>query len=440
MTPDMNHRRRRARRASLLAALLLCGLCVSGCTFDEELPAYYGRHQLPGVSASVNGTDVLAGMFEEAGHQVFFRTSLVTQQMEAADVVVWFPDDYAAPKDEVVEWFDTWLAGSPNRTLILVGRDYDAEPQYWLAMSPQASPDNAEQYKWRKSSAEFANRSLPKLEVEDRSCFWFRYEQPEEPDKSPNGDVPEKDGDDADEPQPHKAKPPVALRAGKSKKVEFTGPIPFEHERNLRGPWAEGIDVAKTEIVLRTRLIPAGTTQPLLVSGSELLASRLQEDYWENSQLLLVPNGSYLLNLPLVNHEHRKLAGKLIEAAGEPANVVFLESGPGGPPIDPPYADNSLWTLFGAWPLNAILLQLAVAGVIFCFARWPIFGRPQEPPVESTSDFARHVTAVGRLLSRTKDRALVVDGTAAQELAMAASVVESDATAPLIDERHRTGR
>jgi hypothetical protein len=104
-----------------------------------------------------------------------------------------------------------------------------------------------------------------------------------------------------------------------------------------------------------------------------------------------------------VNHENRKLAGKLIEAVGEPVEVVFLESGPGGPPIDPPYTDNSLWTLFQAWPLGAILLQLAAVGVIFCFARWPIFGRPKQPPPESTADFAKHVAAVGQLLARTKE-------------------------------------
>ncbi len=32
-------------------------------------------------------------------------------------------------------------------------------------------------------------------------------------------------------------------------------------------------------------------------------------------------NGSFLLNLPLVNHEHRKLAGKLIDAVGPPGKT-----------------------------------------------------------------------------------------------------------------------
>ena len=60
---------------------------------------------------------------------------------------------------------------------------------------------------------------------------------------------------------------------------------------------------------------------------------------------------------------------------------------------------------FWRWPLNGVLLHLAVLGLIFCFARWPIFGRPRVPAEASASDFAKHVEAMGELLRRTKDRA-----------------------------------
>jgi hypothetical protein len=72
-------------------------------------------------------------------------------------------------------------------------------------------------------------------------------------------------------------------------------------------------------------------------------------------------------------------------------------------------ADNSLWRMFGAWPLNVILLHLTVVGVIFCFARWPIFGRPRIPPTDAASDFGKHVDALGELLRRSKDRKYALD-------------------------------
>lgn len=334
-------------------------LAVCGC-MNPELESYYGRHEIPAISASVNGTDVLAGMFTEAGHEVYFRRTLVTSEMASADTIVWFPDDYAAPKSEVCEWFDDWLYESPGRTLVYVGRDFDAAPLYWKHIMGRAGPDQKRAYELRELEAKVRAARPRDLATDDLDCDWFYYEQAD------------------------------TRRASK-----------------LGGPWAAGIDPSKAEIFLSTKMIPY-RAERLLTFGGDVLVTRYSTTYWEASGILLVANGSFLLNLPLVNHENRKLAGKLIAATGEPGRVVFVESGAGGPPIDPTSTDNSLWTLFGAWPLDAILLQLAVAGVIFCFARWPIFGRPKQPAAESTADFARHVAAVGRLLARTKDRPFVV--------------------------------
>jgi hypothetical protein len=324
---------------------------------NQELPSYYGRHQIPALSASVNGTDVLAGMFREAGHEVYFRRTLVTSQMEAADTVVWFPDDYAAPTSEVCEWFDEWLYAVPGRTLVFVGRDFDAAPRYWKEMLPRVEADQKRAYEMRQVESRITSRRPGDLESEDLDCEWFRYE-----------------------------------------------PQAAADLKELGGPWARGIDPAKAQLQLGTKLIPSRSGARLLSGGDELVASRYTRRQWGASGIVLVANGSFLLNLPLVEHENRKLAGRVIAAVGEPGRVVFLESGPGGPPIDPTSTDNSLWTLLGAWPMNVILLQLALAGVMFCFARWPIFGRPRQGAAESTSDFGLHVEAVGRLLARTKDK------------------------------------
>jgi hypothetical protein len=126
------------------------------------------------------------------------------------------------------------------------------------------------------------------------------------------------------------------------------------------------------------------------------------------SQLITVVNGSFLLNLPLVNHEHRKLAGKLIAATTPEGHTVFLESGERDPQIlaEEPDADYGPGLkYFEVWPLGPIVLHLAVLGIIFCFARWPIFGTPLLLPAAPASDFGKHVRALGKLLSRTKDKA-----------------------------------
>jgi hypothetical protein len=54
--------------------------------------------------------------------------------------------------------------------------------------------------------------------------------------------------------------------------------------------------------------------------------------------------------------------------------------------------------------LNAILVHMSVLGIVFCLARFPIFGRPRELPSEASADFGKHVGALGDLLSRSQDR------------------------------------
>jgi hypothetical protein len=52
-----------------------------------------------------------------------------------------------------------------------------------------------------------------------------------------------------------------------------------------------------------------------------------------------------------------------------------------------------------------ILLHLTMLGIVYCIARWPIFGRPRELPADSTADFGKHISALGELLRGTKDAA-----------------------------------
>ena len=81
------------------------------------------------------------------------------------------------------------------------------------------------------------------------------------------------------------------------------------------------------------------TTRCLLGDGKTTLVSRVTKPAWGDGQVIVVTNGSFLLNLPLVNHEHRKLAGHLIRECVPGTKVAFLESGPGGPPCRTPRAN-----------------------------------------------------------------------------------------------------
>ena len=358
-----------ARRAGKAACVLRCGGVVAllfcllpGCA--KRLPTEYGRRMGAKGASSVNGTAVLADMFAAAGHRVFSRSSLSPRLEEQADCIVWFPDDFSPPTEEVREWLEDWLWSEPGRTLVYVGRDFDAAPLYWKKVSEGLDAplrtEVAEQRRLAEADYRLARSTLP----EQADCDWFQIDGRYRPRQ---------------------------VRSLQGESDWFAGVEPKQLEIELNGRFQYPNDWL-TEIVLSS-------------NGDALVARRELRD----SQLILVTNGSFLLNMPLVNHEHRKLAGRLIDRIGpEVQSVAFLESGPGGPPIrdeEPAAGMPTGLEIFTIWPTNWILLHLAAVGILFCFSRLPIFGRARTLPPPPSSDFGQHIDAVARLLKHTDNHA-----------------------------------
>lgn len=402
-----------------LAAPLLAALLLAGCG-GSEVETEYGRRN----SASLNGTAAFASMFQQAG----FRVSTwkrFSPRLDQAQTLVWFTDEYSPPTAEQRLFVERWMERGSNRTLVFVARDYDASTRYWDQAASLAAPADWEEFRRRlaRARADFhRQRAASGLETPAR---WFVMRQ-----------------------TPRRIRP-----------------------ASLAGPWAEGVDAARTDLELQLRLDPLTSgdqpkpapppavgapplpttvqadpvggppapkptpktlpapaedetpenpqlvqAEPLLqTSDGDPIALRItapDSNYpwpqWNDGQVIAVANGSFLLNAALVNPEHRKLAARLIQECGPPGRVVFLESsGVGGLPVLSQEAadeQNGL-SLFRVWPLNAVLLHLIALGLLYCFARFPIFGRPRRLPVGSASDFGKHLFAVGELLERTRNAA-----------------------------------
>lgn len=339
----------------------------------EQLPVVYGQRRGYKAVDSVNGTSVLAKMFTKAGHEVRSITRL-SPKTEDFQTIVWFPDDFKPPTAEQRDYLETWLLLGEGRTLIYIGRDYDAAVDYWTDIQPIVPADQADEVKRRLDKAEEDFKSARKGMPKDAKSDWFTV----------------KARDD--------------VRKAKS----------------LSGPWADGVDASKVDIQVQGTLDPPqpadpnsdklegfATVETLLASDQDTLVTRITDPMLGDGQIIVVTNGSFLLNYPLVNHEHRKLAARLVSQVG-PGEVAFLESQEDGPEIldeEPESTIPSGLELIKIWPLNVILFHLTLLGIVFCIARWPIFGRPRDLPAESNADFGKHVTALGELLHKTKDTA-----------------------------------
>lgn len=405
-------------------AILFAAMLIVGCggKSSTELPTEYGRRQSPRGAGSVNGTGVLADMFEERGHNVKTWHRL-SPRIRSSQVIVWAPDSMHPPSDEAVRFLEAWLAEDDGRTLVYIGRDYDAAIKYWESVLPDAPPEQTSAIESRLKSSRRLLNSMRKS-VSGVSERWFTMDKSESP-----------------------------------------RPI-----RRMAGQWAvelqredASFDPAKADIDIQTQLRPPGSAPnpsvleytPVLVSGNNVLVSRVTfgDDYQplpappeaddagdssnedddefgygygygyrpSDSQIIVVSNGSFLLNLPLVNHQHRLLAGKLIDECEFQSgmSIAFLESGRAGVPVhEQEPKPHSYIELLRTWPVNVILLHALGLGLLFCFVFFPIFGRPIERTLKrmekgvpiyvsigsqttGDSDFGKHIEALGEMMQRT---------------------------------------
>ncbi len=79
---------------------------------------------------------------ENAGYRTSTRRILGPELQRTAEVIVWFPDDWAPPSPKHQQWFDNWLQSSGGRTLLIVGRDFEAQELYWSEVNARGLSNN----------------------------------------------------------------------------------------------------------------------------------------------------------------------------------------------------------------------------------------------------------------------------------------------------------
>jgi hypothetical protein len=343
----------RRRGARVIACALLA--LLAGCG-SEQLSSDYGKLRGANARHSVNGTSVLAGLFERAGHPVRSWRYLSPRLHDEAGTIVWFPDDFQPPTQAQIDWLEEWLQFDDGRTLIYVGRDFDAQGDYWKDVQPKAAGAMLQEFRRREAAARTDHLALRAAATGTESCDWFKLSE-----------------------------------------------LPLATAGSLAGSddWLAGIDPAQVRIEYRRILVPSESAEVLLECEGDILAS---VEYVGDSQRILVANGSWLLNARLINKEHRKLAAALVEQSSPGSHVYFLESSPQGPEIresDPTFDDPTGLENLVAWPMSLIFLQLFLVGAAYIVSAFPIFGTARSPIDERQADFGSHVAALGDLLQQS---------------------------------------
>ncbi len=351
-------------------ALVLLTVLV-GCGRRQELVTEYGKVVGDQGGTSVNGTSVLFEMFRENGFRVK-RYRKISPRLNRYNTIVWFPNDQGCPSSEAIDALENWLTEGYLRTLIYVGRDYDAEVDLFQHLLGDGSQDREEIYRLLAEARLRQDQRRRRMDGDEerQKCDWFEL-----------------------------------------------SPLLRRKATKMSGPWAENLNGQSANIELSTWLRPSPqvwedperVVSTLLAADEQDFAYSI-ENQDDTGKIIVISNGSFLLNFGLVNHANRRIANALIEQCRDYPAVVFLESGPNGIVVsDKDSLNHNSWAWIAQPPLRYIVPHFLLCGVLFCFVFFPIFGRPREFGNGSNASFRSHIAAMGKLLQRTEQSQQAMD-------------------------------
>ena len=344
---------------------------VGVASAQDSLPTTYGQRSGPG-RVSLNGTSAFARMLQ--GYDIEVQSaSRLTPRIDRYDVMFWFPDTRSEDHSSERERLEQWLTEGYRRRLVIVGRDYDAALDYLKQVGQTSEGETGLRYRRRLSEA----AAVAHLESIEQQGPVF-------------------DGWVTWKPGPHR-------RSGK-----------------LGGPWAAGLE----QSALTTGRYPDKPSAAELKSSSRRYENKLEVDgrpfavsvkdsKWNEGEVIVISNGSFLLNYGLADADNRRLAEAMLEDLEFDDyyySALFLESGEGGLPISEreESGQNTMWDWMTEWPFSFFIPHFLVLGLLVYFVFFPIFGRPKQIEPPSSTDFGQHVEALGELMEKTRDRAYAI--------------------------------
>ncbi len=351
-------------RPGILIVLFFAVMFVLGCEQSNSLNTEYGTILGPRGSDSLNGTKYFSELFEAQGATVN-RSSVIDPKLDQYNTLVWFPDDDSPPSDVAVLRLNEWLESGYRRTLIYVAGGNRTTEDYLRAAIEKVSADQKEEYLRRISEEMIRDQ---KFRARDRQTFlkpiecdhWYEVTE---------------------------------RRVGKKKAV--SGKLL---------PSGKTYPDMELDFAYEVQPLKEWDPEVLLQAADEAFVYKLSNRAARENQseLILVSQGAILLNYSLVDEDKQALASALVRRCETSRGVLFLESGSDGIEVRESVVSNhSSWSWIAQPPLCYIVPHVLFLGVLFCFAYFPIFGRPKRVKLRNTSTFRSHINATAELLSRS---------------------------------------
>ncbi len=406
--------------AKTTTLMLLSFLFASlGCR--ANLNPKYGESEDYESRCSPAGLSVFRSLAERKSRETLTVRTLTPTNMKRLKTIVWCPDSMGGHSDDTNKWMSNWLR-TGDKTLIYIGRDFSPHEQYWIELAERSRAGTGQLTTVQNAmeNAAIEHETLQSLRRANRPEVvtpWFTWDfQPTQMEH-----IQEWTGEWSQRLQSHTTS--IHLRSTfrslsdenidrlkrdfeslNEVKTPTTAPVKPDVEYV---PTSTSSDIAISNTIKRIDSERLATdTQLLATTDGRSVISRFRSDEWPNSKLYVIANNSILSNLGMLRSGNRQLALSLLEDS-KPGSIGFVSG-----KFDPRVVKNGEeasekqkgFEMFTVWPLNIMTIHAAFLGFVAMIAAFPIFGRPQQLPRRSTTDFGQHIEAVGELMQRSQDR------------------------------------
>jgi hypothetical protein len=343
------------------ACLALAVALLSGCggkTLDDRYAAYSGK--------SVNGVRAFVDLLRRDGLQVRVMPTVPKSDAHGCKALVVFHDEFGAFPTESREALERRLREGDVDTIALVIRDSDEAPRYWeeaLKLLPESTPpEHRNRVARALAEAKSGFHGETASSVPREAGSWYGLKRPSQ--------------------------------GGTIRATETTDLYGLLEDLDAR---ADGFRLE----FRRALELPPGSRPMLQTPAGPLL---VQAPIGADHHVLIAANASFLLNGSLVHKQNRALALAFGRSLDSRTVGVVLSSRLGADDEGP-----SVWKLFLTQPVPWIVGHLFAALALYCWTRFPVFGRPREDRKSDERRFGRHVEALGDLFMHPAHREFAIE-------------------------------
>ena len=354
------------------SALLL--LALAWLWRDQLLPMQPIRSRLGGYTdtESLNGFGVFGDLLRARGHQLS-RTKLVSTQIDDFDLIIWTHEGPRLPSGPALDRLEKWMDSGGR--LVFIGRGYDATSDFWedVYTSTVGAEREAARWLFRQHQVErfgdqpvewlFADVTAEGQYADTESNAWFQAVH--------------------------------RLTSSPGRWRAEAGDDEWQAENaTARSYWIRDWLTPNIPSTVVASIETPDYTFPAIWRSESSGRQAGPTDLW------VISAPRFLTNYGILRAEDAPIRDQFLSEIQGYQRVLFLETGPGPVRVSntPDSRLDRPWAWMSQPPFPLFVLQAIALAVFFCFARFPVFGRPSIVVFRPRNDFGQHLTEIGRLL------------------------------------------